>query len=137
MVIVVPTSTPVSSLAGTTESTTATVTPPQAGLYACLLPMVLYAVFGSSRHLMVGPVAIAALMVAATIGQHAPRYGDDYLGLSTVLCLQGGIFLWLLRLSQMGGLVNLLSHPVITGFVNAAVDSDPASPGERAEENLV
>jgi SulP family sulfate permease len=70
---------------------------------------------------MVGPVAIAALMVAATIGQHAPRYGDDYLGLSTVLCLQAGIFLWLLRLSQMGGLVNLLSHPVITGFVNAAV----------------
>ncbi len=94
--------------------------PAQAGLYACLAPMVIYAFLGSSRHLVVGPVAIAALMVAATIARHAPEYGDAYLGITTVLCLQAGIFLWLLRLSQMGGLVNLLSHPVITGFVNAA-----------------
>jgi SulP family sulfate permease len=94
--------------------------PAQAGLYACLTPMVIYAFLGSSRHLVVGPVAIAALMVAATIARHAPEYGDAYLGITTVLCLQAGIFLWLLRLSQMGGLVNLLSHPVITGFVNAA-----------------
>ena len=95
--------------------------PAQAGLYACLAPMVIYAVLGSSRHLVVGPVAVAALMVAAAIGTYAPRYDDAYLGLTAVLCLEAGLFLWLLRLFQMGGLVNLLSHPVIAGFVNAAV----------------
>jgi len=94
--------------------------PAEAGLYASLVPMVLYAIFGSSKHLVVGPVAITALMVAAAVGEYAPRYDQTYLGVTTVLCLQAGIFLWLLRLSQMGGLVNLLSHPVITGFVNAA-----------------
>ena len=59
-------------------------------------------------------------MVAATVSQHAPKYSDAYLGITTIICLQAGIFLWVLRLSRMGGLVNLLSHPVITGFVNAA-----------------
>jgi sulfate permease, SulP family len=94
--------------------------PPEAGLYACLAPLVIYAVLGSSRHLAVGPVAIAALMVAATVGQYAPTYGHSHLEISIVLCFQAGLVLWLLRLLQMGGLVNLLSHPVITGFVNAA-----------------
>ena len=94
--------------------------PPESGLYACLVPMVLYALFGSSKQLVVGPVAVAALMVAATVSEYAPRYSDAYLGITTIICLQSGIFLWVLRLSRMGGLVNLLSHPVITGFVNAA-----------------
>lgn len=94
--------------------------PAAAGLYASLAPMVLYALLGSSRHLVVGPVAITAVMVAAAVGQYAPRYEVSYLGISAVLCLQAGVMLWLLRLFQMGGLVNLLSHPVITGFVNAA-----------------
>ena len=94
--------------------------PPQAGLYACLVPMVLYAIFGSSKQLVVGPVAVAALMVAATVSEYAPKYSAEYLSITTIICLQAGLFLWLLRLSRMGGLVNLLSHPVITGFVNAA-----------------
>ena len=94
--------------------------PPEAGLYACLVPMILYAIFGSSKQLVVGPVAVAALMVAATVSEYAPKYSDEYLQLTTIICLQSGIILWLLRLSRMGGLVNLLSHPVITGFVNAA-----------------
>ncbi len=94
--------------------------PPEAGLYACLAPMVIYAVLGSSRQMVVGPVAVAALMVAAAVGEHAPAYSDAYLGITTILCLQSGVVLWLLRLSNMGGVVNLLSHPVIVGFVNAA-----------------
>lgn len=94
--------------------------PPQAGLYASLVPMVVYAVLGSSRYLVVGPVAITALMVATAVGEYAPQYQQSYVGVTTVLCVQAGIMLWLLRLSQMGGLVNLLSLPVITGFVNAA-----------------
>lgn len=94
--------------------------PPQAGLYACLAPMVIYAILGSSRQMVVGPVAVAALMVAAAVGQYAPAASDAYLGITAVLCLQAGIFLWLLRVWNMGGVVNLLSHPVIVGFVNAA-----------------
>lgn len=94
--------------------------PPQAGLYACLLPMLIYAFFGSSKHMVVGPVAVAALLVAAAIGQHAPNYNDEHLMISTLLCLQVGLILFALNLFKMGGLVNLLSHPVITGFVNAA-----------------
>ena len=94
--------------------------PAQAGLYACLVPITIYAVLGSSRQLVVGPVAIAALMVAATVGEHAPAHSDAYLGITTILCMQVGMLLWLLRLFRMAGIVNLLSHPVITGFVNAA-----------------
>ncbi len=94
--------------------------PPQAGLYACLLPMVVYTILGSSRHLVVGPVAVAALMVAAAIGQHAPDYNNNHLGVVVVICLEAGLFLLLLRITQMGGMVHLFSHPVITGFINAA-----------------
>ena len=94
--------------------------PAQAGLYACLVPMVIYALLGSSRQLVVGPVAIAALMVAAAVGEHADAYSDQYLVIVTVLSLQVGVLLWLLRALQLGGIVNLLSHPVISGFVNAA-----------------
>ncbi len=94
--------------------------PAEAGLYACLAPLVIHALLSSSRQLIVGPVAIAALMVASTVGQHAAAYSDAYLGITTVLSLQVGIILMLLRLLQVGGIVNLLSHPVISGFVNGA-----------------
>ena len=59
--------------------------PAQAGLYACFAPMAIYAVLGSSRQLVVGPVAIAALMVAATVGEYAPAYSDAYLSITSVL----------------------------------------------------
>ena len=94
--------------------------PAQAGLYACLAPMAIHAVLGSTRQLVVGPVAIAALMVAATVGEHAPAYSDAYLSITAILCLEVCVVLWLLRVLQMGGIVNLLSHPVIAGFVNGA-----------------
>ena len=94
--------------------------PAQAGLYACLAPMMIHALLSSSRQLIVGPVAIAALMVASTVSQHAAAYSDAYLGITTVLSLQVGLILILLRLLQVGGIVNLLSHPVISGFVNGA-----------------
>ena len=94
--------------------------PPQAGLYACLVPMLVYAFFGSSRHLIVGPVAVAALMVAAAIGQLAPDFEGGPMAVTTVICIEAGLFLLLLRVTQMGGVVHLLSYPVITGFINAA-----------------
>ena len=67
--------------------------PPQAGLYACLAPMALYAVLGSSRQLVVGPVAIAALMVATALAEHAPAYSERYAQIAVVLSLQVGLFL--------------------------------------------
>lgn len=94
--------------------------PPEAGLYASLVPLVVYAVLGSSRQMMVGPVAIAALMVAATVSEHAPAYSERYAAIATVLSAQVGVLLLVLRLARMGGLARLLSHPVIGGFVNAA-----------------
>ncbi|MCR9278633.1 MAG: sulfate permease [Pseudomonadaceae bacterium] len=95
--------------------------PPQAGLYACLLPMIIYAILGSSRHLVVGPVAVAALMVAAAVQQHAEPFGADFYAIATAVSLQVGLILLALRATNMGGIVNLLGHPVVSGFVNAAV----------------
>ncbi len=94
--------------------------PPQAGLYASVVPPLLYAVLGSSPGLAVGPVAVIAIMVAEAARAHAPAFSDAYLGVTAVICLQSAITLWLLRLTNMGGVVNLLSHPVISGFINAA-----------------
>ena len=122
--------------------------PPEAGLYACLVPMVIYALLGSSKQMVVGPVAVAALMVAAAVGERATAGSEAYLGITTVLCLQAGLILLLLRASNMGGVVNLLSHPVIAGFINAAailiivsqlgpligVNSSPGSPLQRLGE---
>lgn len=113
--------------------------PPQAGLYASLLPMLIYACFGSSIHSVVGPVAFAALLVASAIAEHAPRFHGAYLIISSVLCLEVGCLLLILRILNMGELVNLLSHPVITGFVNAAalliiISQLPAMTGEAIEQ---
>jgi SulP family sulfate permease len=94
--------------------------PPQAGLYAAIVPPLLYAVFGSSPSLAVGPVAVIAIMVAEAVRVHADAFSHAYLGVTAVICLQAAVTLWLLRVTNMGGIVNLLSHPVISGFINAA-----------------
>lgn len=114
--------------------------PPQAGLYACLLPMLIYALMGSSRHLVVGPVAVAALLVAAAIAEHSANYDNAHWLIASVLCVQVGLLLFALRASGMGGLVNLLSHPVITGFVNAAalliiISQLPAMTGIQVDQS--
>jgi SulP family sulfate permease len=95
--------------------------PASAGLYGCLLPMVLYALFGSSRELVVGPVAVTAIMVAEAIRTHTALYAATALDISLVLCFETALVLAALRATSMGGIVNLLSHPVIAGFVNGAV----------------
>ncbi|MGA1371536.1 MAG: SulP family inorganic anion transporter [Pseudomonadales bacterium] len=93
--------------------------PPEAGLYACLVPLLLYAVFGTSPHLMVGPVAMTALLVASAIGTFSGP-GETPASIAGVLCIEAGAMLWLMRAARMSGLVNLLSHPVMSGFVSAA-----------------
>jgi SulP family sulfate permease len=94
--------------------------PAEAGLYASVVPPLIYALLGSSHALAVGPVAVIAIMVAEAVRAHAPAFSDAYLGITMVICLQSGVTLWLLRLTNMGGIINLLSHPVISGFINAA-----------------
>jgi SulP family sulfate permease len=94
--------------------------PAEAGLYASLVPPLIYAALGSSPALSVGPVAVTAIMVAEAVRAHAPAFSDAYLGVAAAICLQSGLMLWLLRMARMGGIINLLSHPVISGFINAA-----------------
>ena len=95
--------------------------PPEAGLYACLLPMILYSVFGSSEHLVVGPVAIAALLIVSTVSEYAPKFSSEYLSITQIVCVEVGIIFMMLKILRLGSLTNLISHPVLTGFVNGAV----------------
>ncbi len=90
------------------------------GLYASILPLLAYAVFGSSRTLAVGPVAVVALMTAATLGPLFPAGSAEYLGAALLLALLSGLLLSLMALLRLGFLANFLSHPVISGFISAS-----------------
>mgnify|MGYP000232914744 CR=1 FL=1 len=94
--------------------------PAEVGLYASIAPLVAYALFGSSRTLSVGPVAVASLMSAAALGQVAAQNTADYLLAATLLALLSGLFLFLLGILRLGFLANFLSHPVISGFITAS-----------------
>ncbi|NQV54482.1 MAG: sulfate permease [Rhodospirillales bacterium] len=94
--------------------------PPEIGLYASILPLVGYAVFGTSRALAVGPVAVVSLMTAAAVGKVAAEGGAGYIEAAVVLALLSGGFLILLGLFRFGFLANFLSHPVIAGFITAS-----------------
>ncbi|OPX56915.1 sulfate permease, SulP family [Oceanospirillum multiglobuliferum] len=94
--------------------------PPQMGLYAGIIPLFIYALFGSSRSLAVGPVAIASLMVGEAVAQHAQVGTQDYIATAMVLALLVGIILLLMFVLRLGSLVNFMSHSVITGFTSAA-----------------
>ncbi len=94
--------------------------PPEAGLYASILPIMLYAIFGTSRALAVGPVAVVSLMTAAAIGQVAEAGTAGYaIAALTLAMLSGGILL-LMGVFKLGFLANFLSHPVIAGFITAS-----------------
>lgn len=94
--------------------------PPQVGLYASIVPLVIYGLLGSSRALAVGPVAIVSLMVAATLGELTEAGSADYAAYALVLALMSGAMLFALGLLRLGFIVNFLSHPVISGFTSAA-----------------
>ena len=94
--------------------------PPQVGLYASMAPLALYAVFGTSRALAVGPVAVASLMTAAAAGQVAAQGTPEYLGAAIALAMVAGILLIAMGVMRLGFLANFLSHPVISGFITAA-----------------
>ena len=94
--------------------------PPEVGLYASILPLIAYAIFGSSMTLAVGPVAVISLMTAAAVSQVATPGSDAYLGAAILLSLLSGVMLVGLGLARAGFLANLLSHPVISGFISAS-----------------
>ncbi len=94
--------------------------PPQVGLYASALPLIGYALFGSSNALAVGPVAVVSLMTAAAVGEFAAVGSPEYLGAALVLALLSGVMLIALGLLRLGFLASLLSHPVISGFITAS-----------------
>ena len=93
--------------------------PPYVGLYASFLPVIIASIFGSSRQLATGPVAIVSLMTAAALEPLAVS-PDGYLAYAAILAFMVGIFQLSLGLLRLGILVDFLSHPVVVGFTNAA-----------------
>ena len=94
--------------------------PPQAGLYASILPLLAYALFGTSRTLAVGPVAVISLMTATAAGSVASQGSPEYVAAALVLALLSGLMLVAMGLLRLGFLANLLSHPVVAGFITAS-----------------
>ncbi|NND64525.1 MAG: sulfate permease [Gammaproteobacteria bacterium] len=94
--------------------------PPQVGLYASIVPIFIYSLFGSSRYLSVGPVALVSLLVASSASAIAQSNGEQYLAVVLVLALLSGLILIIMGLARLGFLVNFMSQPVITGFTSAA-----------------
>lgn len=94
--------------------------PPQVGLYASVLPPIVYALFGSSRTLAVGPVAVAAVMVSSALTVYAGDDAAKYLSGALILSASTGAILLLLAVMRLGWLTNFISHPVLSGFTTGA-----------------
>ena len=94
--------------------------PPEAGVYASIAPIILYAIFGTSRALAVGPVAVVSLLTASAIGQIAEQGTAGYAVAALTLAFLSGGFLLLMGILRLGFLANFLSHPVIAGFITAS-----------------
>jgi len=109
--IVVPQSLAYAQLAGL---------PAYYGLYASLLPAIVGALFGSSAQLSTGPVAMTSLLTAASIAPLAPLGSDAFIAHAVLLALLSGLFQVGFGILRMGMAINLLSQPVLMGFINAA-----------------
>ena len=94
--------------------------PPEAGLYASIVPILLYSVFGTSKSLAVGPVAVVSLMTAAAIGDVTTTSDVGYAVAALTLAGLSGIILLLMGILRLGFIANFLSHPVISGFITAS-----------------
>ncbi len=94
--------------------------PAQVGLYASILPLVLYALFGTSRALAVGPVAVVSLMTASALAPLGLESLVDYTTAAAVLALLSGVVLLAMGILRLGVVANFLSHPVIAGFITAS-----------------
>jgi SulP family sulfate permease len=90
------------------------------GLYTAFVPAIVGALWGSSRQLATGPVAIISLMTAAAVTPLAVSNTPEYIGFALLLTLLVGLLQLLLGVIKLGTIVNFVSHPVILGFMNAA-----------------
>ncbi|WP_405609588.1 SulP family inorganic anion transporter [Polaribacter sp. Asnod1-A03] len=93
--------------------------PPIYGLYCALVPQVMYAIFGSSRQVAVGPVAMDSLIVATGVSTLALAGSDSYISIAILLALMVGAIQFIMGIFSLGFIVNFLSKPVITGFTSA------------------
>ncbi len=94
--------------------------PPQVGLYASVLPLIAYALFGTSMTLAVGPVAVASLMTATALAPIAAAGSADYVALGVLMAFMSGLMLFAAGLLRLGFLAYFLSHPVISGFISGS-----------------
>ncbi len=94
--------------------------PPYYGLYASFLPPMIASLFGSSRQLATGPVAVVSLMTSASLAPLATAGSEGYIVYAILLALMVGVFQFSLGVLRLGLVVNFLSHPVVNGFTNAA-----------------
>lgn len=94
--------------------------PPEVGLYSSIFPILLYALFGTSRTLAVGPVAVAALMVASALEPIAVPGSAAYIAGAIFLAAASGLILVAMGVARLGVVASLLSHPVMSGFTSAA-----------------
>ena len=93
--------------------------PPIYGLYCALMPQVMYAIFGSSRQVAIGPVAMDSLIVATGVSTLALAGSDSYISIAILLALMVGAIQFIMGVFSLGFIVNFLSKPVITGFTSA------------------
>lgn len=93
--------------------------PPQLGLYSCIVPILLYALLGTSRTLAVGPVGLMSLMVASAIDQFQLQSISDITALAFGLALISGGMLVMMHVFRFGAVMNFISHPVLSGFTSA------------------
>lgn len=94
--------------------------PPEVGLYASILPIVAYALLGSSMTLAVGPVAVASLMTASALQPLAAAGSAEYVNLAIQLSLISGVMLLVFGALRLGFFAYFLSHPVISGFITGS-----------------
>ena len=94
--------------------------PPEVGLYASVLPLVAYALLGSSMTLAVGPVAVASLMTASALAPLATPGSAEYIALAVTLSMLSGAMLLVFGVLRLGFLAYFLSHPVISGFITGS-----------------
>jgi len=93
--------------------------PPIYGLYCALAPQVMYAIFGSSRQVAIGPVAMDSLIVATGVSTLALAGSESYISIAILLALMVGAIQFIMGVFSLGFIVNFLSKPVITGFTSA------------------
>nr|WP_109301071.1 sulfate permease [Aquimarina sp. AU474] len=94
--------------------------PPIYGLYACLVPLFLYALFGTSKQLSIGPVAVTAILIMSGVSQLADPFSEKFIALVLFAGFLIGVLQIIMSVLRMGFLVNLISQPVISGFISAA-----------------